>query len=46
MLCFSIAKELGMSLGTLFATMTQEEIQGWSVYFSIQNERMERAMNR
>jgi hypothetical protein len=42
-LCFGIAKELGMSLGTLLTTMTGEEIQGWSVYFEIHNERMKKA---
>ena len=43
---FDIAKELGMSVGTVMATMTMEEIQGWSCYFSILAERQERAMNR
>lgn len=46
MLCFGIAKELGMSVSTVLTAMTVEEIQGWSCYFSILAERQERAMNR
>jgi hypothetical protein len=38
MLCFGIAKELGMSLRRLKAEMTDEEIMGWSAYFMILNE--------
>jgi hypothetical protein len=46
MLCFGVAKELGMGLGTLFNTMTQEEIVGWSCYFGILNDEQAKAMGR
>lgn len=46
MLCFSVAKELGLSLGTLLNTMTVTEIIGWSVYYEIQNDEMKKAMER
>jgi hypothetical protein len=44
MLCFGIAKELGMSVSRLLAEVSYEEILGWSCYFSILNERQEKAM--
>ena len=42
MLQFGIAKELGMSLSKLRATMTAEEIIGWSAYFQVINEDQEK----
>ena len=42
MLQFGVAKELGMSLTELRATMTAEEVVGWSAYFSILNEDQEK----
>lgn len=46
MLQFGIAKELGMSLSELRATMTPEEIVGWSAYFQILNEDQEAEMRK
>jgi hypothetical protein len=46
MLCFGIAKELGMSVSTVLTTMTTEEIIGWSAYFSILNDQQAKAMGR
>ena len=42
MLQFGVAKELGMSLTELRATMTAEEIIGWSAYFQVINENQEK----
>ena len=42
MLQFGVAKELGMSLTELRATMTAEEIIGWSAYFQVVNENQEK----
>ena len=42
MLQFGVAKELGMSLSELRATMTAEEIIGWSAYFQVINEDQEK----
>ena len=42
MLQFGIAKELGMSLSELKATMTAEEVVGWSAYFQVLNEEQEK----
>lgn len=42
MLCFSVAKELGMGLTTLLATEPREVIIGWSVFFEIRNDEMDR----
>lgn len=44
MLQFGVAKELGMSLTELRATMTPEEIIGWSAYFKILNEDQEKEL--
>ena len=41
MLQFGVAKELGMSLSELRATMTPEEVLGWSAYFQVLNEDQE-----
>ena len=46
MLQFGGAKELGMSLTELRATMTPEEILGWSAYFKILNEDQEEQMRK
>ena len=46
MLQFGVAKELGMSLTGLRATMTPEEILGWSAYFRILNEDQEEQMRK
>ena len=35
MLAFSVAKELGVTLSTLFESMTFEELLGWSAYFGV-----------
>ena len=42
MLQFGVAKELGMGLSELRATMTAEEIIGWSAYFQVINEDQEK----
>lgn len=42
MLCFSVAKELSMTLSQLLANATREEIIGWSVFFEIRNDEMDR----
>ena len=44
MLQFGIAKELGITLSELRATMTAEEIIGWSAYFGILNEDQEKEL--
>jgi hypothetical protein len=44
MLCFGIAKELGMTVARLLAETTVEEILGWSAYFEILNDAQKRAM--
>tara|TARA_R100000005_G_C4969375_1_gene182920 strand:+ start:185 stop:340 length:156 start_codon:yes stop_codon:yes gene_type:complete len=44
MLQFGVAKELGMGLSELRATMTAEEIIGWSAYFQVINEDQEREL--
>ena len=46
MLQFGVAKELGMSLSEVRATMTAEELLGWSAYFQILNEDQEREMEK
>ena len=46
MLKFGVAKELGMSVSQVSATMTPEELIGWSAYFSILNEDQEKAMEK
>ena len=39
MLQFGVAKELGMGLSELRATMTPEEVVGWSAYFQVLERR-------
>jgi hypothetical protein len=46
MLQFGIAKELGITLSELRATMTAEEVIGWSAYFQILNEEQEEQMRK
>ena len=46
MLQFGVAKELGMSLTEVRATMTPEELVGWSAYFQILNEDQEKQMEK
>ena len=46
MLQFGIAKELGITLSELRATMTPEEVVGWSAYFQILNEDQEAEMRK
>jgi hypothetical protein len=46
MLQFGIAKELGITLSELRATMTAEEVLGWSAYFRILNEDQEEQMRK
>ena len=44
MLQFGIAKELGITLSELRATMTAEEVIGWSAYFQVVNEEQEKEL--
>ena len=44
MLQFGVAKELGMSLSELKATMTAEEVLGWSAFFQILSEDQEKEL--
>jgi hypothetical protein len=44
MLCFGVAKELGMTVSRLMQEATREEILGWSCYFQIINEEQEKSM--
>ena len=46
MLQFGVAKELGMSLSQVRATMTPEELIGWSAYFKILNEDQQKEMDK
>ena len=46
MLQFGIAKELGMSLSEVRATMTPEELLGWSAYFNVINEEQQKEMDK
>jgi len=46
MLQFGVAKELGMSLSEVRATMTAEELLGWSAYFQILNEDQQKEMDK
>ena len=42
MLQFGVAKELGLSLSEVRATMTPEELIGWSAYFNVINDEQQR----
>jgi precorrin-3B methylase len=46
MLQFGVAKELGMSLSAVRATMTAEELIGWSAYFQILNEDQQKELEK
>jgi len=46
MLQFGVAKELGMSLAEVRATMTPQELIGWSAYFKVLNDDQEKAMEK
>ena len=46
MLQFGVAKELSMSLSEVRATMTPEELIGWSAYFRVLNEDHEKEMDK
>jgi len=46
MLCFGVAKELGMTVQQLRQSVTPEELIGWSAYFQILNEQQEEAMRK
>lgn len=46
MLCFGVARELGMTVQQLRNNITPEELCGWSAYFSILNEQQEEAMRK
>jgi hypothetical protein len=46
MLQFGVAKELGKSLREVRASMTAEELIGWSAYFQILNEDQERELKK
>ena len=46
MLQFGVAKELGMSLSEVRATMTPEELIGWSAYFSGINEEQQKERDK
>jgi len=46
MLQFGVAKELGMSLSEVRATMTPEELVGWSAYFNVINEEQQKEMDK
>jgi hypothetical protein len=46
MLSYGVAKELGMTVQQLHDNITQEELLGWSCYFSIVNRRQEAAMKK
>ena len=46
MLQFGVAKELGMSLSQVRATMTPEELLGWSAYVSVINDEQQKEMDK
>jgi len=46
MLQFGVAKELGMSLSQVRATMATEERLGWSAYFSVINDEQQKEMDK
>jgi hypothetical protein len=41
-----VAKELGLTLGQLNETMTQEELLLWSAYFGYLNAEQDKAMKK
>ena len=46
MLQFGVAKELGLTLSEVRATMTAEELLGWSAYFQILNEDQQKEIEK
>jgi hypothetical protein len=46
MLQFGVAKELGKSLREVCASMTAEELIGWSAYFQILNEDQQKELEK
>lgn len=46
LLQFGIAKELGITLATLRAEMTPEEVIGWSCYFGVLNDEQQAEMEK
>jgi len=46
MLQFGVAKELGMSLSEVRATMTPQELIGWSAYFKVLNDEQQKEMDK
>ena len=46
MLCFGVAKELGMTVRRLLEEATEEELILWSAYFGILNEDQDRALKK
>ena len=46
MLQFGVAKELGMTLSEVRATMTPEELLGWSAYFKVLNDDQQKEMDK
>lgn len=46
LLCFGVAKELSMTLTRLLAEATEEEILGWSCYFSILAAKQDEAIRK
>ena len=46
LLCFGVAKELGMTVRRLLEEATEDELILWSAYFSIVNEDQEKAMKK
>jgi len=43
---FFIAEKLGMTLAGLRASMSLEELLGWSAYLSVKSDREEKEMER
>lgn len=43
---FFIAEKLGMTLAQLRATMSMEELLGWSAYCSLKSDREQKEMER
>lgn len=46
LLSLGVAKELGLTLGQLNETMTQEELLLWSAYFGYLNAEQDKAMKK
>jgi len=46
LLCFGVAKELGMTVRHLLEEVTEEELLLWSAYFQILNEDQEKSLKK